>query len=504
MIYRPFGNTDIQLSALSIGTNRFSPNDLKDNDGLERAAEIVCEAINNGVNYIDTSYIYSQRKAERILNIAFKNIKKEFHVTTKARFDMDKTADDVLRRIENSLKVMGVNKSTFFCVWYIKSYQEYEQIMKKGGLYEGAIKAKNRGLISHICFSTHAVVPDIIKIINEGAFEGVTISYSLLNYKIMDQILRVARCNNMGIITMNSLGGGIIPSNNRFFDFIRMSENESVVQAALKFIYSHKEITSMLSGMATLKELNENLSAFKGVDKFENQRSNYVNLKINNLDGYCTGCNYCTNCPAGIPISDFMQSYNTLFFSKESSICRCKDIEIAKKINLFHKIKFDFNIILNDNKNPCINCGACEKKCTQKLPIQQRISEIYEMSEKCCYNISAKKKRMEQLKCKDYKCIGFYPAGVATNNFLNLYRDLFGKLDFIFCVFDSNPSLWGKQENNYLIHNPDEIDNIKPDCIIITNYNYTDEIFNGLKHYTELGIEIIKLYRKDDVPWLIM
>lgn len=505
MLYRLFGNTGIHLSALSMGTNRFNSNDLKDDAGLEHAAEIVCKAIDNGINYIDTSYIYSQRKAEHILNIAFKNTKKEYHVTTKVRYDMDKTCDDVLRRIESSLEVMGIDKSTFFTVWYIKSYEEYKQIMKKGGLYDGAIKAKDRGLISHICFSTHAVVPDIIKIINEKAFEGVTISYSLLNYKIMNDVLTAAKKNNIGVITMNSLGGGIIPSNNDFFDFIRIDEHESVVQAALKFIYSHKEITSMLSGMATIKELEENLATFEEPDKFENQRSNYVDLKINDLDGFCTGCNYCCDCPSEIPVSKLMQSYNALFFSKESSICRCNDIETAKNINLFDKLKFEFNILLDSNKNPCIHCGLCEKKCTQKLPIQKQISEIYELSEKCCCNLSAKKDRMIQLVGnRSYKSIGLYPAGVATNNFINLYCDFFGSLDFSLFVFDSNPLLWGKEENNYIIHDPDDISNIKPDCIIITNYNYTEEIFKNIKDYESLGIKIIKLYRKDDVPWLIM
>ena len=73
----------------------------------------------------------------------------------------------------------------------------YKDIIKPGGAYEGALKAKKMGLIEHIVFSNHAVPSVAIKIIEDGLFEGLTLSYNLLNFKLMDPVLKAASKKNI-------------------------------------------------------------------------------------------------------------------------------------------------------------------------------------------------------------------------------------------------------------------------------------------------------------------
>ena len=176
--------------------------------------------------------------------------------------NIDKTKDDVLRRIENSLDSLGISQASFFMAWTISSYEEYLSIMKNGGYYEGAMRAKERGLIRHICFATHCTPEDTIKIIREGAFEGVTINYSVLNHDRNRLILAEAEKYHIGVATMSSMATGTIPKNPDFFRFLKMDNDASIGQAALRFVAAQSSVSTTLAGVSTIKQLEENVAAF--------------------------------------------------------------------------------------------------------------------------------------------------------------------------------------------------------------------------------------------------
>lgn len=503
MQYKGFGKTGIKLSALGLGTNRFDVKDINDEEGILNAVSIVHQAINRGINYIDTAHSYSNYTAEVILKKALQNIKGEYHITTKISYEKDKTSDGALHRIENSLKALGISKASFCYVWSVCSYYEYEQIMKKGGIYEGAVKAKSSGLVDHICFSTHAPVEDIIKIINDDVFEGILISYNVQNHKLMAPVLEAAYKKNIGIATMNSLGGGVIPRNEKYFNIIKMNDHETVSQAALKFICSHSEITTALSGMSTWEELDENMSAFENMEDFSAKRIEYVEHNMQQSGGLCTGCNYCSGCPAGIHVNVMMQSYNSTYFDNNTPIYNKDDKEIIKNINIFKTMKYNLNYIPPDSVNPCIKCGECQRKCTQKLPIISRIDEMYNRIYAAGFNINAQKERLSELiKSKKYSVVGFYPSGRYTRAVINLYKELFDAFEFKPYIFDTDKKLWGTTDYNGIsVLSPEDIDIIRPDCILISNYNFSQEIYDSIKDYEKKGIRIIKLHDVNDVPW---
>jgi predicted aldo/keto reductase-like oxidoreductase len=118
---------------------------------------------------------------------------------------------------------------------------------------------------------------------------------------------------------MNPLGGGIIPQNPRVFRFIKTRENESVVQAALNFIFTHEDINTALVGFGTREEVAEALhavDAYQGVPRSEMKRIRKA-IKDSFAD-LCTGCRYCDECPEDIPIPKFMDAYNhKLLYGKE-------------------------------------------------------------------------------------------------------------------------------------------------------------------------------------------
>ena len=141
---------------LGIGRNRFLVKDAHDEAGLERAAALVAAALDAGCSYIDVASSYSKGFAGEICRRAFRLTDAKKDVAVKVTFLSDVTADSVLRRVESEFEKLGIGHATFLVVWNIASLAQFEGIMAGGALYEGAVRAKERGLIDHICFSSHA------------------------------------------------------------------------------------------------------------------------------------------------------------------------------------------------------------------------------------------------------------------------------------------------------------------------------------------------------------
>ena len=154
MIYRKFGKTGKSLSALGFGTNRFSPADLTSDEGLNKTADVLCYGLRTGINYIDCGHNYSLGKAEDIVRIAFEKLKGEnlsIYTSVKTMFAEDPLEYAARRRIDASLKRMGIDRATFGFLWHPHSYNEFLAASKKGHTLDGLIKARDEGIIEHIC-----------------------------------------------------------------------------------------------------------------------------------------------------------------------------------------------------------------------------------------------------------------------------------------------------------------------------------------------------------------
>jgi len=363
MIYRDYGKTGKKVSVIGFGGMRFIKEEYE-SGAYDKCAELVKYANKLGINYFDTAPGYCDDASESIFGEAFKDMNGEFYVSTKCGLWNAKDADTARERIEKSLKKLNVPKINFYNMWCIKTMDEYKEFIKKGGIYEGAIKAKSEGLIEHICFSTHMNGDDIAKVAVDGLFEGVTLGYNAVNFAFRQQGVEACHKAGMGVVTMNPLGGGIIPTHPEYFSFIKNTDDESIAISALKFIVSQKEITAALPGISSIKEAEENIKATENLkmatDGYLEEMAKNLSLKLNTL---CTGCGYCDECPVDIEIPKLMDSYNEYVLSDGNS-----------KIVL-SRLRNHWNMSGESSRN-CIQCGKCEKLCTQKLPIIKRLQEI--------------------------------------------------------------------------------------------------------------------------------
>lgn len=491
---------------LGLGTTRFPVTGPKDTVGLDASIKIVLSALERGIDYIDIAHNYAAGMAPFVLREAFRQTKRPFSVTAKVRYGEAHTADDARKCVEHHLNSMGLDHARYFTCWCIWNYSDFEQITKKGGIYDGALKLKDEGVIDHICCSVHAPPGDIMKIIDSGAFEGITISYSVLNASLMRPVLDLAHKKDIGIAVMNPLGGGLIAQNRDYFSFIcEENDNENTVHAALRFVKAHPAVDVVLGGVSNQTELEDSISVFSQPDgSVDLGRLERVTDKLFELKGFCTGCNYCAGCPKEIPTSAIMRAHNTLLFQPTVSYNRREPDELLYNLALFQKLYFDNAWIPESAENPCIQCGRCAKKCTQGLDIISGVDEIYRRAKESGFSHAAQRQRLtELLYQKEYRSVGLYPNGGFSGKVIQLYRELYGEPDFEWFLFNSDPKTWGQSVDGLVVHAPTEIPELRPDVILITTYRFDQEIAESLQSYGQkYGIPIIKLHEQGTVPWI--
>ncbi|MFH0954082.1 MAG: aldo/keto reductase [Verrucomicrobiota bacterium] len=358
MLYRTYGKTGKSISVLGAGCMRFrTPMTPR---GMEESAEILLHAHAKGINYFDTAPLYCDDRSEEIAGLAVRRMKPgTFYVSTKSQAT---DADSLRRDLERSLKRMAVDRIHFFHIWCLLRPEEWEE-RKRGGVVKAALRAKEEGLIEHLVFSTHMSGDETARVIREGVFEGVTLGYSAINFPYRRRGLDAAAQAGLGVVTMNPLGGGVIPGHAERFDFIRGGGDPDVVTAALRFNLSHPAITSALVGFSSQQEVDQAVAALDGFAPYDAAFIGALEKKIEDrFDGLCTGCGYCLPCPKDVPIPKYMDAYNMYMLENTRD-------------GLLARLKWHWDLTTRD-AGRCDGCGQCEGACTQSLPIIERLREI--------------------------------------------------------------------------------------------------------------------------------
>ncbi|MCL2701839.1 MAG: aldo/keto reductase [Phycisphaerae bacterium] len=359
MWYKPYGKTGKQISVIGSGGMRYAePND------IDKSAAVVMRAYERGVNYFDTAPGYLDDKSEFIVGAALRQMKPgTFYTSTKTfggneadlRFDLDK-----------SLKRLGVDHIDFFHIWCIITLDAWRQRCD-GGAVKAAFKAKEEGLIKHVVVSSHLPGNELTSVLKEGQFEGVTLGYCAIDFPYRQEAVDAAHAMGLGVVTMNPLGGGLIPQQAQLLDFLRGPNDPSVTAAALRFNISQPAITSALVGFSTVEQVDE---ACDAVENFSPYPAEYIQSMRErfapSFKGFCSGCRYCLPCPKGVGIPQMMDAYN-------HKLMTGKDDAVTMRLAWHWGLK-------PADAAACAECGVCEKRCTQQLPITQRLKEIAKLA----------------------------------------------------------------------------------------------------------------------------
>ncbi len=369
MRYKAFGQTGINLSVIGCGGTRFN-RDIS----VEENAELLVYAYENGVNHFDSTPGYDHYRNEDILACAYKQMNRDkIYTSTKNAHMWTDTADETYDGICRSLEKLGIDRFDFYYVWQMKSFADYDIVMRKEGQYEGIIKAKEQGLVDHILFSSHMPGNHTIKILDTGYFEGVLLNMNLLNFPFTLSAAIHAKKLGLGAGAMSPLMGGIIPNNQDRLSFLSFKGN-SPTYNAVKFITQLPQIDFAYFAHRSLQEIDFNCNIVDNDADFIPTQE-YQKIIGDGLEKACTGCLYCAySCPKSIGIPAYMQFYNNKY------VFNMADDEFEKRFGFSRQ----WMILASRSANAtdCTKCGSCENACTQGINIIERLSELAALERK--------------------------------------------------------------------------------------------------------------------------
>jgi uncharacterized protein len=369
MIYGDFGNTGVKISSLGFGCMRFPMVKFGEREVVDedKVISMIQKAYEQGVNYFDSAYFYCQNLSEIALGKALKGIREKVNVSTKC--PGGEKPGDYRRKLEEQLKKLNIDYVDFYHFHGI-GYDSFFEMDKKIGWIKDAEKAKEEGLIKHISFSFHDKPENMIKLIDLGMFESVLCQYNLLD-RSNEEAIAYAKSKGLGVAIMGPLGGGRIsgmPASVAEKAGIKVKNGSEM---ALRFVLSNPNVDCALSGMNSMQMVEENTAVASKIDPLSEEELKAItnlmeeNKKLSQL--YCTGCNYCISCPSkvNIPYIFELMNYYRIYKIEEYAKSEYAQLGVAKWA--LEKL----------NASNCVECGACETKCPQKLPIMQRLKECH-------------------------------------------------------------------------------------------------------------------------------
>ncbi len=353
MIYRELGKTGRRVSVIGFGGMRFRAID--DRDACAAALE---RALALGITYFDTATGYFKGKSEERFGEVLAD--QPVLISTKSSAD---TADGLRRDLDGALRRLRRPRVDILHIWCVMTFEEYRQ-RRAGGAVAAAQQARAEGLVGEVFLSTHMDGAAIAEALRDGDFAGVTLGFSAINAPYRAAGVAAAARRGLAVVCMNPLGGGVIPRNAERFAFLQGPDDRSVAEGALRYVVGAPGVSAALVGCADVAEVEAAAAAVTPFVPWTPARAAALRERLSReLDRLCTGCEYCVaGCPVRVPIPPLMMAYNQrLLGGGDAAVRRALSFE------------WDLKPAAAD---ACTACGACEKVCTQKLPVIARLKHI--------------------------------------------------------------------------------------------------------------------------------
>ena len=374
------GNND--LSILGFGCMRFK----KKGTGfdMEEVEREILYAVENGVNYFDTAFIYSGSEEALGTVVQKNNLRDKIKIATKLPHYLMKTREDMEKNFAEQLKRLRTDYVDFYLMHMLPDKTAWEELCKRGAL-EWLTELKKEGKIRNLGFSYHGNTSRFIELLNAYDWDFCQIQYNYMdeNSQAGRKGLLAAAEKGIPVIIMEPLRGGRLVNDlpkDAIAAFTESARGYSSAEWALRWLWDQKEVSVVLSGMNSMEMLEENIRIASEVSPGEfTEGDKAVIEKVRRaFDAMekipCTGCSYCMPCPFGVDIPGSFRCYNVSYTDsyfngfREYFMCTSMKKEPA-------------------NAGLCKQCGRCEQHCPQRIPIREKLVRVRKRFENPIYKI---------------------------------------------------------------------------------------------------------------------
>lgn len=368
---------DTEVSRLGLGTMRLpckTPLKREANPLIDytKAGELVDLAYENGVNYFDTAYMYHAGKSEKFIGQALKKYPRDsYFLADKLPIWMVPKKSDMEKVFNKQLERTGHDYFDFYLLHSLDG-KNFDKCLEYGAI-EFVENKRREGKVKYFGFSFHGSIEDLKRIVAAHKWDFAQIQMNYLDWKNQDAQTQYQILTDAGIpvIVMEPVRGGKladVPKNVEEL-FKNNAPDKSIASWAMRFVATHPNVITILSGMNAPEQMLDNLDTltdFKPMNETELKVCENAASLINKSEIIpCTGCDYCADCPKGVKISSVFSIYNKQ---------KVNEINMAEAKRLYNEIDV--------KAGDCINCKKCEGHCPQGIKIsdymQGKMRKIFE------------------------------------------------------------------------------------------------------------------------------
>ena len=374
MKYRKIKKTNDEISSLGFGAMRLPLKNGKID--REKASKLIYNAIDNGVNFIDTAYLYGD--SEKFLGeILTQEHKKKIKICTKLPAINIKKYEQMEKTLNEQLKRLKIDSIDYYLIHSV-DLKTIDRLIKKD-LFKFLQKAKKEGKIKYIGFSYHGVKDEFESVIDRFDWDVVMVQYNYCDDNVQASVdgIEYAASKGMGILIMEPLKGGILagkmPTEVEKI-FKKANPNKSTAQWALEWVLNNQNVTCVLSGMKDMDQLNENLKVADEITPFSMSFKDLETVEIvkrimrNSLKINCSTCGYCMPCPQDVNIPECMKIYNEKYLFNHKGFLNPSSRDYFQYLSGI--------MAKPSHASKCNGCGKCLRKCPQKLDIISELKKV--------------------------------------------------------------------------------------------------------------------------------
>ena len=342
---RILGRTGIKVPVVSMGTSQVS------SEGMIRAAYY------SGIRLFFSATYYGEGSNERLVGEGLKGLPRDSYlVGTAIPLEGYDTRKGVLaspldirayiKKADESLKRFGLDYVDFL----LFPYAGKRSMILDESLMNAMQRVKKQGKTRFIGIATHSFCEEaLIAAADAEIYDIAMAAYNFRtgNKESFNKASDYAAKAGVAIVAMKTTAGA----------FNDKSASRPVnTNAALKWVLQNQNISSIVSGMSSLLELEKNLGMIKEIKLTEEELKD---LDLADAGLYCRQCRRCVpQCRYNLEIPDAMRSYM-----------------YAYGYSNFRQAKHTF-IEAGLPANPCGNCASCSVKCHAGFNIKERIEDI--------------------------------------------------------------------------------------------------------------------------------
>ena len=345
---RTLGKTGLKIPMISLGAS-----------GASEPA-FVKAAYNAGIKLFFSATYYGEGNNEKLVGEGLKGLPRDSFIVGTAvsagehdnRSGLLKTSLDIneyIRKAEISLARFGLEYVDIL----LFPYASKRATVLDDNLLKAMEQLKKQGKTRFTGIASHGNMDEALRAAaDSGVYDVAMITY---NFKVnpaesLNSAIDYATGKGLGVVAMKTTAGA----------FNTKSGSAINTDAAFKWVLKNEKITSIVSGMTTIEQMQKNLSMIQNINLSEQELKELGLAAAKHEYGlFCRQCRQCEGqCPYNLDIPAIMRSYMYAY--------GYRNMEQA-----WHTL-----VAAGVKSSPCDNCDECNVQCSAGFNVKNKISDI--------------------------------------------------------------------------------------------------------------------------------